>query len=245
MDNQKNTSVGTELALCILFGWVGAHRFYAGKKYRFLYLLTLGVFGIGWIVDSIVLLVEYIRKRDETTAKIQSFIDNKTAAQTAQQPTISAPIQPAPVEKQKTQVKTYRVTGMSHYESAIDRLAVRNDDYDKTKKELIQDNLISQKVWRNDFFPKNTELVPEPDNPYDPKAIKVVVDGEHVGYIKAGSCAHLLKVLRENRIKKIGCEIFGGSYKYINEEYDDYGKSKYTMESDYAPYAVHLTIIES
>ncbi len=43
--------------LCLLLGFVGAHKFYEGKAgMGILYLLTGGLFGIGWFIDSIVLL---------------------------------------------------------------------------------------------------------------------------------------------------------------------------------------------
>lgn len=42
------------LTLCILLGYFGAHYFYVGKSgMGILYLLTMGLFGIGWIVDII------------------------------------------------------------------------------------------------------------------------------------------------------------------------------------------------
>lgn len=42
------------LLLCIFFGWLGIHRFYEGKVLTgLLYLFTLGLFGIGWVVDII------------------------------------------------------------------------------------------------------------------------------------------------------------------------------------------------
>ncbi len=45
------------LILCIFLGFVGAHKFYEGRiGAGILYLLTLGLFGIGWIIDIIVLL---------------------------------------------------------------------------------------------------------------------------------------------------------------------------------------------
>ena len=42
------------LLLCIFLGWLGAHKFYEGKlSIGLIYLFTLGLWGIGWIVDII------------------------------------------------------------------------------------------------------------------------------------------------------------------------------------------------
>jgi len=43
--------------LCLFLGYLGAHKFYEGKAGSgILYLLTFGLFGIGWFIDCIVLL---------------------------------------------------------------------------------------------------------------------------------------------------------------------------------------------
>lgn len=141
-------------------------------------------------------------------------------------------------------VKTYKATGMAYRLDNLLRLGVKNEEYSKSKKELIEDGQIGESVWEFNFCPSNVELIPEPDNPHDPNAIKVVVDGAHVAYIKKGSCAHLLKVIKENRIEKIECEIAGGQYKYVVEEYNDDGKKTYLLEKDNAPHFVHLHITE-
>jgi restriction system protein len=43
--------------LCLFLGYLGVHKFYEGKIGRgILYLLTGGLFGIGWFIDCIILL---------------------------------------------------------------------------------------------------------------------------------------------------------------------------------------------
>ncbi len=52
----------TALFLCIFFGYLGAHKFYVGKTgMGLLYLFTLGLFGIGWLVDIILIAVGSFR----------------------------------------------------------------------------------------------------------------------------------------------------------------------------------------
>lgn len=47
------------LTLCILFGWLGIHRFYEGKVFTgLLYLCTFGFLGIGWFIDIIRIMIK-------------------------------------------------------------------------------------------------------------------------------------------------------------------------------------------
>lgn len=49
-DSEKNKIVA--FILCLFFGMFGVHYFYVGKVgMGFLYLLTAGLCGIGWVVD--------------------------------------------------------------------------------------------------------------------------------------------------------------------------------------------------
>ena len=60
--DDKN-GAGIELILCIFLGWLGAHKFY---KKRFgmglIYLFTMGVFGLGVLVDFFAILGRLLRK---------------------------------------------------------------------------------------------------------------------------------------------------------------------------------------
>ena len=55
-------SRGVALLLSILLGYLGIHRFYVGKiGTGILYLFTGGLFGIGWIVDIILIAIGSFR----------------------------------------------------------------------------------------------------------------------------------------------------------------------------------------
>ena len=87
--------------------------------------------------------------------------------------------------------------------------------------------------------------MPEPDNPADPKALKVLIDGVHVGYIKAGSCARLRRLMDEDRVLRIDAEMGGGRYKYVElVDYTESGKEVYEMDRGDVPLYVHLCVYE-
>jgi len=60
----------TALLLCIFLGGIGAHRFYVGKiGTGIIYLLTGGLFGIGWVVDLILIIVGKFKDKEGKLVK--------------------------------------------------------------------------------------------------------------------------------------------------------------------------------
>lgn len=52
------------LILCFLFGYFGLHQFYVGKTvWGIVYFFTLGLFGVGWFID--ILLIAFGIFRDK------------------------------------------------------------------------------------------------------------------------------------------------------------------------------------
>lgn len=67
--NNNNNNVGVvgkrlknkwvAFALCFFLGYLGAHKFYEEKiGLGIVYLLTFGLFGIGWVIDIITILLK-------------------------------------------------------------------------------------------------------------------------------------------------------------------------------------------
>ena len=153
---------------------------------------------------------------------------------------------PKPVkEPAGAKTVTHKVAGTSYRQKELLAMGEKNPDYTLTKRELLKHYPEGVTVYEYDFGPQKAELVPEPDNPHDPKAIKVLVDGVHVGYIKAGSCAHIHKLLRENRIQSIVPRISGGKYKELYS-YDAGARRSedFEFEKGDSPFGVRLEITE-
>lgn len=62
--SKKTENPTLELVLCIFLGILGVHKFYEGKTgLGLVYLFTGGLFGIGWIIDIILLLIAVINEK--------------------------------------------------------------------------------------------------------------------------------------------------------------------------------------
>ena len=75
----SRVSTKTELILAILLGWAGVHKFYRKRiGMGILYLLTCGLFCVGWLGDAIQLTLSYFSKGGKTPLskfqKIASYV---------------------------------------------------------------------------------------------------------------------------------------------------------------------------
>lgn len=133
----------------------------------------------------------------------------------------------------ETTIEHHKLAGTSFRQNDIIELGEENDCYTWTKKEIVEYGMEDENIYQLIFSPESVELIEEPDNEYDPNAVKVVIDGIHVGYIKKGSCSHIKKLIKENKIIEITGEILGGKYKRVSSDYDLMeDKTTYSLERD-------------
>lgn len=147
--------------------------------------------------------------------------------------------------------KRHRIVGLEHRKANVMKLAKENPLYGLDKTAILRQGLVDTYIHKYTFVNDPADLVQEPNNPHDPNAIKVVVAGQHIGYIKAGSCAHLNKVINEGRVEKVLCRIYGGPYKGAFQDYDEVldagftGKPTYRMETGTEDIRAEIRVIES
>lgn len=146
--------------------------------------------------------------------------------------------------------KRHRIVGLDHRKANVMKLARENPLYGLDKAGILKQANVNTCIHKYTFVNEPVELVQEPTNPHDPNAIKVVVAGQHIGYIKAGSCAHLNKVINEGRVENILCRIYGGPYKGAFQDYDETldagftGKPTYHMETGTEDIRAEIRVIE-
>ena len=114
--------------------------------------------------------------------------------------------------------KVLSVTGTKHYEENILKLMVENPDFKlgpKALKEQYDDADVIPKL-----IPGYIQVVlePEPDNQYDPNAVKVLMNGLLVGYVKKESCSQVKELLKKKNFKAEVKSIQIGKFKQINRK---------------------------
>lgn len=73
-----------DFVLCLFLGYLGVHKFYEKKNgLGVLYLLTLGLFGIGWLVDIIKLLFDLIKVFDTSNTNDKTYNPTPIVAKTS------------------------------------------------------------------------------------------------------------------------------------------------------------------
>lgn len=116
----------------------------------------------------------------------------------------------------------FQVTGMTYYIDNLLSLSEEDPDYLLKGKAFIEEyegQGVVNRVWFNPKLNNKVKLIPEPSNQYDPNAIRVEVDGAHIGYIKAGSCSQVKNLLAQGASVKL-TEIHYGPAKWTYEDED-------------------------
>ncbi len=133
----------------------------------------------------------------------------------------------------------FNVAGISYRQAEmVEELGVYNDDYDMSKKQLLDEGLEDEKIEKYNFYILKVELVDDPENAYDPNAIKVVADGVHIGFVPKEKTRRVREILAFHPDAKLSCDVCGGDYKILEEDDD----GNYSVEKVSLNYGAEVTV---
>lgn len=117
-------------------------------------------------------------------------------------------------------VETFNVAGVYYHEKSIKQLQIPAEDWKKSPEKILADGKVMQKIFRYTYIESPVRLVPEPTNPHDRNAVKVMIAGAHVGYIPSEKAKHYRAVLKNSCVKTLTATIKGGEYKIVSQNGD-------------------------
>ena len=169
--------------ITLFLGWAGIHKFMDKKiGMGILYLCTFGLFGIGWIIDII------------NSARNLSYTSIHTQSNTG------------------TAANTILVAGTNYKKNEISSIMSGNPIYNLPDNTFIQKTEEYKRIYRFKYRRSYATLIPEPTNPHDSNAIKVLIDNVHVGYIPSEQCSSVKKIM--SHTCQMEASIHSGDYKY-------------------------------
>lgn len=163
-----------------------------------------------WIIGGLILIFVLVHQFKAPSKNSESQQSPESMNPTPTKP----PVQTKPAKSDANE-KRHRIAGTSYHMNEIMKFAHENPDYKLTKKQIMSMKLENTVIYKYEFDPVTVALEPEPDNPHDKNAIKVLFNGVHIGYIKAGSCSHVNKLMKSNRIESISGRLYGGPSKMV------------------------------
>ena len=195
--------------LCITLGYFGVHKFYKkDTKMGIIYLCTLGLFGCGWIIDSIKAILDIVNMfKAEQDKTIQN--DN--------QPKVENKVEHKGL-KFETIVET-RDYSSARIQAVVDDY-IKNDYFDKAD---LYEGLKNDEIYDITYqlpdcsFPCNIEPF-EDSGAYGVYIISYNDENVFIGYIPKDRVNEFRKINLFGKITNGGLYLTGGKYKTYDEE---------------------------
>lgn len=122
----------------------------------------------------------------------------------------------APATKE-TEARNYDIAGLAYHEDDLAEIAQETEEYEYTKKQIINDELEDEKLYKYSF-PAYGKLEKDPQNEHDKNAIKVFCGGVHVGFIPANKAVEVGEIMDTKKIRNVFVAIDGGEYRLFDSD---------------------------
>lgn len=110
---------------------------------------------------------------------------------------------------------SFQAAGVYHHQGALISVASPGRGFDLPDDQFAERFSDGRSVYQYYFNNCVGALVPEPENPHDPNAIKVTLDGACVGYVPADLTGTVAALMAHNPAIKISAR--GGPRRYTKD----------------------------
>lgn len=133
--------------------------------------------------------------------------------------------------------KTFGVSDFTDFEDLLEDLILENEDYELPAREIAEKYSEAIACHRYRLKPCTVELMQDADDPVDPDAYLVMLDGVPAGHVRREDRAELLRLLKREGAE-LDAFILGGPEKRVTS--DAYGPI--VEETDRKPFDLLLSV---
>ena len=114
----------------------------------------------------------------------------------------------------------FEVAGIDYHMNEIGSFAEEIKKFRMPREKLSQMGYIGRKIYRLYYKVQSVRLVPEPTNPHDPNAIKVLINNLHIGYVPRNDTKLVSQIMGSGPVE-LSAVITGGEYRMITSDISD------------------------
>lgn len=126
---------------------------------------------------------------------------------------------------------SFNAVGLNYRLENLLSVAEQTRAFNFSDEKFLEKYPDGSKVYKYYFNGLSGSLVPEPTNPHDPNAIKVMFGGAHIAYVPADLCLDVLDYLKQGYTPEV--IVKGGAYKYVEDG---------VVYEDEYPFRVHVEL---
>ena len=123
-----------------------------------------------------------------------------------------------PQEERHLVKEDFKVVGAHYHPNEIKRLQDANPDWRKSGKAIVEEGKAGKRIYHYNYINKPVKIEVDDGSTYRKGALKVLIAGEHVGYISDQDLKHVSEVLKTKSVKYVTARIYGGEYKIIGDD---------------------------
>lgn len=132
-------------------------------------------------------------------------------------------------KREGTVKREFRVAGVSRHQGVFKEAGYLNDEYSLSKTRIINEGLEDEDIPQYLFSELEIALELEPENEHDPNAVKVLLNGEQIGYIPADDSEYVHDMMEADRVVDIDAKVVGGPLKRYNSDTEEIEKVDLTF----------------